>query len=47
MSTNSNQSSLPANILVEFVLKINEAVVSCFIKSYPSEDSTNYIWPNL
>jgi hypothetical protein len=27
---------IPANILVEFVLKINEAVVSDFIKSYSS-----------
>jgi len=36
MGTNGNQSSLPAYILVEFVLKVNEAVVSCFIESYPS-----------
>ena len=32
----SQKQAIPAYILVEFVLKVNEAVVSCFIESNPS-----------
>lgn len=37
---------IPADILVELVLKVNKAFIACFIEGYPPQNSTNHERPN-
>ncbi len=46
MCSNGHQRALSAEILVQFVLQINEAAVSCTVKVDPSQHSSYSKRPN-
>jgi len=46
MCSNGHQRALSAEILVQFVLQINEAAVSCTVKVDPSQHSNYSKRPN-
>ena len=46
MCSNGHQRALSAQILVQFILQINEAAVSCTVKVYPTQHSSYSKRPN-
>lgn len=46
MRSYGDQGALPAQVLVELVLQVDEAFVAVLVECHPPQDCADYEWPH-